>query len=143
MPWMLVRCIVPIVLMFMLGTHARAEQAPTFVLSISKATGGNRRGLHLASFEQVMRERESVLKPALLAKTKANRPSRLSIKVQVTVAGKGLVRATVVDVNYRNAEGPITDETITTIVEDAFLRTPQQVKAIGSKVDVSISILQP
>jgi hypothetical protein len=132
-----------VLLLFLFGSHARAEQDPSFVLTVGKASAKSKRQMNLKPFEDAVRARESVLKPALLAKTKANPSSRLTIKAEVSVVGKGLVRATVVDVSYRNAKGPLTDDSIKSIVEDAFLATPQQAKTIGAKVDVSITILQP
>jgi hypothetical protein len=141
---MFVRHAISIVLLLVLfGSPARAEQEPSFVLTVGKASAKTKRPLNLEPFEDAVRARERVLKPALLARTKPNPSSRLTIKAEVSVVGKGLVRATVVDVSYRNASGPITDDSIKTIVEDAFLATPQQPKTIGAKVDVSIRVLQP
>jgi hypothetical protein len=128
-------------LLVFVGT-AHANQEPTFLLNVKKPVGGNAKGHKL--IQDTLRAREAVLKPALLAKTKSHPSSRLGVVVKIKVAAGGVLAPTSIDINLRNAQGTISDDSIKPIVSDAFTKLRKMPKdSIGATVEMTITILQP
>lgn len=128
--------------LLLVGSSASAEQEPTFVLTVKPPVGGKPQQHKLLT--DTLHAREAALKPALLAKTKAHPASRLNVALHLQVAPKGAIKASSIDVNYRDGKGSITDDTIKTVVEEALKKTKALPKdLIGATVDVTIAILQP
>jgi len=121
--------------------RATPEQEATFVLTVKEPVGG-KAALH-KGLVSALEKREEILKPKLLEKTKAHHASRLDIKLKLAV-DKGLIKATSIDVNYRDAKGTIADDSIKPVIEDALKKTKSMSKDLnGATVEMTIAILQP
>ncbi len=139
---MFVRLLIASLLIVGFGSSASAEQEPSFILTVKPPVGA-KASLH-AQLTDALRAREPVLKPQLLAKTKAHPASRLNLALHLQVASKGVIKASSIEINYRDAKGTITDDSIKAVVEEALGKTkPLPKDLIGATVDVTIAILQP
>ena len=139
---MFVRLLIALALIAGLASPASADQQPTFLLTV-KQPAGAKPSLH-AKLVDTLKAREDYLKPKLLDKTKAHPASRMTLRAKLQVAPKGVLRANAIDVDYRDGKGPITDESIKTVITDALAKTrPLPKDLIGATVDITISILQP
>ncbi len=139
---MFVRLVIAISLIVGLGSTASAEQEPTFVLTVKEPVGG--KPPQHKKLTEALQAQESTLKPALLAKTKLRPVSRLAVTAKLEVLADGSVKPSTITVNYRDAAGDITDDSIKTTVGGTFTKMkklPRDFK--GMTVDVSIKILQP
>lgn len=139
---MFVRLLIASLLIVGLGSNASADQEPSFVLTVKEPTGG-KASLH-AQLADTLRAQEPVLRPKLLERTKTHPASRMNVTLKLQVAPRGLLKANAIEVSYRNAKGPISDDSIKPIVEDALKKTkPLPKELVGATVDVTIAILQP
>ncbi len=121
---------------------AVADQAPTFVLTVKPPVGGKPQQHKLLT--DTLQAREVALKPILLAKTKTHPASRLNLALHLLVSPTGAIKASSIDVNYRDGKGSISDDSFKTVVEEALKKTKALPKdLIGATVDVTIAILQP
>lgn len=122
--------------------HADVVQDPSFVLTVNEPVGG--KPAQHKKLTDAVRAREAELKPALLAKTKAHRASRLKLALKLEVLADGSVKPSVESFSYRDAKGDLKDDSIKTAATEVLAKTKKLARELkGTTVEVTVAILQP